>query len=137
MTSVQQQTDRSDISLRKIQILNWLLVFVLAGAAWGAYSAFVGRSVFIGGAIANISFGFLKRDLLSLLSGPLQVAKVRFFIKYYLRLALLVIVLFVLIRYRLVHIFGLLVGLSTVVISIGVNVAGAARKIYFSMKEAS
>lgn len=129
--------ETSDISLRNIQVLNWLLLAVMAGAAWLIWSAFIARSVFLGGAIVNISFGFLKRDLLMVLSGPLQVAKVRFFIKYYLRLTLLVIVLFLLVRYRLAHIIGLLAGLSTVVLGIGVNVAGAAKKIYFSMKEAS
>lgn len=129
MASDQEHHERSDISLRKIQVFNWLLLVVMAGAAWPVFSALVARSVFVGGAVANISFGFLKRDLLRLLAGPLQVAKVHFFIKYYLRLALLAVVLFVLVRYRLVHIFGLLAGLSTVVLSIGINVTGVAKKI--------
>jgi hypothetical protein len=129
MASDQEHRERSDLSLRKIQVFNWLLLLVMAGAAWLFFSALVARSVFVGGAVANISFGLLQRDLLRLFDGPLQVAKVRFFIKYYLRLALLATVLFVLVRYRLVHIFGLLAGLSTVMLSIGINVAGLAKKI--------
>lgn len=123
----------SDLSLRKMQAFNWLLLVVMTGAAWATYSAFIARSVFLGGAVVNISFALLKRDLLLVLNGPLQAAKVSFFIKYYLRLTLLAIVLFLLISSKLVHIVGLLVGLSTVVLSIGVVVAGAAKKMYSSL----
>ncbi len=127
----------SDISLRKIQIFNWVLLLVMSGAAWPISSPLIAQSVFLGGAVANISFWFLKRDLLRVLNGPLRAAKALFFIKYYLRLTLLVIVLFVFIRYKLVHFIGMLVGLSTVMLSIGVSVASAVKKMYFSIKEAS
>jgi hypothetical protein len=49
----------------------------------------------------------------------------------------LALVLFFLIKYRSIHIIGLLVGLSTVVISIGITVAEAAKKVSLTAKEAS
>lgn len=119
-----------EVSLTKVMVCNWLLLGVLTGLAWLGYSGFHARSVFIGGAIANLSFLLLKRDLLRLLAGPLDAVKPLFFMRYYLRLFVVVGVLFLLVRYRLVHTFALLIGLSTVLLGIGLAVMVAARSIY-------
>ena len=78
----------------------------------------------------NVSFLFLKRDLVRLLAGPLDAVKPLFFMRYYLRLSVVVGVLFLLIRYQLVHALALLVGLSTVLVGIGLAVMVAAKTIY-------
>lgn len=121
-----------EVSLSKVMLFNWLLLGVLTGLAWLGYSGFHARSVFIGGAIANVSFLFLKRDLLKLLAGPLEAVKPKplFFMRYYLRLFVVVGVLFLLVRFRLVHTPALLVGLSTVLLGIGLAVMIAAKGIY-------
>ena len=119
-----------EVSLAKVMVCNWMLLGVLTGLAWLGYSGLHARSVFIGGAIANLSFLFLKRDLLRLLAGPLEAVKPLFFMRYYLRLFVVVGVLFLLVRYRLVHPFALLIGLSTVLLGIGLAVMVAARSIY-------
>ncbi|OGQ87648.1 MAG: hypothetical protein A2512_13085 [Deltaproteobacteria bacterium RIFOXYD12_FULL_56_24] len=119
-----------EVSLGKVMLFNWLLLVVLTGLGWLGYSGFHALSVFIGGAIANVSFLFLKRDLLRLLSGPLEAVKPLFFMRYYLRLSVVVGVLFLLVRYRLVHPIALLAGLSTVLLGIGLAVMVAARSIY-------
>lgn len=117
--------------------LNWLLLAAMTAAGGLFFTPYFAKGVFIGGLIANISFILLKKDITRVLSGPLTAAKGRFFIKYYIRLAVLAIILFFLVRYKAVHLVGLLVGLSTVVISIGIMVAGAARKVALTAKEAS
>ncbi|MBA3004942.1 MAG: hypothetical protein FP813_14010 [Desulfurivibrio sp.] len=119
-----------EVSLSKVMVYNWLLLGVLTGMSWMGYSGFHALSVFIGGAIANLSFLFLKRDLLRLLAGPLEAVKPLFFMRYYLRLSVVVGVLFLLVRYQLVHTLALLVGLSTVLLGIGLAVMVAARSIY-------
>ena len=119
-----------EVSLGKVMVFSWLLLGVLTGLGWLGYSGFHALSVFIGGAIANVSFLFLKRDLLRLLSGPLEAVKPLFFMRYYLRLSVVVGVLFLLVRYRLVHPIALLAGLSTVLLGIGLAVMVAARSIY-------
>jgi hypothetical protein len=63
-----------------------------------------------------------------LLKGELAAVKVRFFIKYYARLALIAVVLFLVIRHGAVHVIGLLVGLSTVFISIAAVALDSVRK---------
>ena len=120
----------SEVSLGMVMVFNWLLLAALTGLGWLGYSGFHARSVFIGGAIANLSFLFLKRDLLRLLAGPLGAVKPLFFMRYYLRLSVVVGVLFLLVRYQLVHTLALLVGLSTVLLGIGLAVMVAARSIY-------
>ena len=124
-------------SLHRMGRLNWLLLFGMTAAGALFISPYFAKGLFIGGLIANISFILLKKDITRVLSGPLNAAKGRFLIKYYIRLTVLAIILFLLVSYRSIHLVGLLVGLSTVVISIGIMVAGAAQKVALTAKEAS
>ena len=123
--------------LQKMGRLNWLLLLVMTAAAGLFISPYFAKGLFIGGLIANISFVLLKKDITRVLSGPLNAAKGRFLIKYYIRFTVLALILLFLVRYRSIHLVGLLVGLSTVVISIGIMVAGAAKKVALTAKEAS
>ncbi|MEJ2033996.1 MAG: ATP synthase subunit I [Deltaproteobacteria bacterium] len=123
--------------LKKVQILSWLLAASMGLAAWFSFSDTMAKGVLIGGTIAASSFGFLQRDLRRLLSSPLSASKGRFFIKYYARLTLLAALLFWLVKSGQIQVFGLLLGLSAVLLSIAVVMAGEAKKLYFSAKEAS
>lgn len=123
--------------LHKMGRLNWLLLLVMTVAGWLIISPYFAKGLFIGGLIANISFILLKKDITRVLAGPLNAAKGRFLIKYYARLTVLALILFFLVRYKSIHLVGLLVGLSTVVISIGIMAAGAARKVALTAEEAS
>jgi hypothetical protein len=124
-------------SLKRMGRLNWLLLLIMTAAGTFLVSPHFAKGVFIGGLIANISFILLKKDITRVLTGPLNTAKGRFLFKYYIRLTVLALILFFLVRYRSTHLVGLLVGLSTVVISIGIMVTGAARKVALTAKEAS
>ena len=137
MQVASENAGQGDFSLKRLQVLNWLLLGIITGASWLMFSAFAAKSVFVGGAVANISFMFLKKDLIKLLGGPLEAAKVRFFIQYYIRLSVVVIILFLLVKYQVVNTIGLLLGLSTVLMSICITAAGEVKKIYFNVKEAS
>ncbi|MBW2485677.1 MAG: ATP synthase subunit I [Deltaproteobacteria bacterium] len=117
--------------------LNWLLLVVMTAAGGFLVSPYFAKGLFIGGLIANISFILLKKNITRVLSGPLHSAKGRFLIMYYIRLTVLALILFFLVKYKAIHFGGLVVGLSTVVISIGTMVAGAARKVALTAKEAS
>jgi len=117
--------------------LNWLLLLVMTVAGGLIISPYFAKGLFIGGLIANISFILLKKDITRVLAGPLNAAKGRFLIKYYARLTVLALILFFLVRYKSIHLVGLLVGLSTVVISIGIMAAGAAKKVALTTEEAS
>ena len=130
-------TQDSPFSLGKVEVVSWSLLLIMAAAGWVAYSPAIAKSILVGGLLANVSFRFLKMDLLKVMAGPLSAAKVRFFIKYYIRLTMLAVVLYFLIRYRAVNVPGMLIGLSTVVLSILFVVTSAARQIYLTAKEAA
>ncbi|HIJ90290.1 MAG: ATP synthase subunit I [Desulfobulbaceae bacterium] len=130
MTASGSPVSPGEVSLGKVLVYNWLLLLVLTGVGWLGFSGYHAFSVFIGGAIANLSFLFLKRDLVRLLGGPLEAVKPLFFMRYYLRLSVVVGVLFLLIRFQKVHTLALLVGLSTVLLGIGLAVMVAAKSIY-------
>ena len=130
-------TEDYQFPLKKLQFYNWLLLAIMTLVGWLTYSAHVAQAICVGGLLSCGSFEFLKNDLTRLMNGPLNLVKGRFFIKYYARFSVLAVVLFCLIKYGSLNLVGLLVGLSTVVISIGITVAAESKKIFFNLKEAS
>ncbi|MEW6218513.1 MAG: ATP synthase subunit I [Thermodesulfobacteriota bacterium] len=126
----------SPLSVRGVLILTWVLLAGLTLGGWLVGSTLVGLSILVGGLVANLSFLLLKRDLERILAGPLGAAKLAYFVRYYARLAAIAILLFVLIRQGAVHVYGLLVGLSTVVLAITAASLQAARRVYLNTREA-
>ena len=128
----------ADFSLQKIEFANWLLLFFLCLVGVLFTSSYVATSILVGGVIANSSFGWLKKDLTRLFSGSLEGIKARFFVRYYIRLSVLVALLFVLVKTQTVHALGLLIGLSTVFLGVLITLVFETNRIYFNnMKEAS
>ena len=126
-----------EVSLGKIELINWTMLIVLSLLGYAFYDLFIAKSVFVGGILANVSFWFLKRDLTRLFRVPVHGVKARFFIRYYTRFSVLVIILYLLIKFRAIDPLGLLVGLSTVLLSVGMLMTGATKKICLNVKEAS
>ena len=129
--------EESEFPLLTVQMINWLLLLVLVTGSWTFLTPLFAKGVLAGGLIANVSFMILKRDLTKIMAGPIHIAKVRFFLRYYVRLAVLAVILYLLVRYKVVHVVGLVTGLSTVVLSIGFTTAGLVKKYFFVAKEAS
>lgn len=133
---------KNEFPLRRVEIFNWLLSGVITLAVGFKFSFFITKSVLIGCLIANISYLFLKKDLVAFLQGNLlhkgkvKQAKRVFYIKYYVRLTVIALVLYLLISRQVAHPLGLLVGLSVVVLSIGITVTSVIKKFYFNAKEA-
>jgi len=124
------------LPLKMIQLGSWLLLIALVSCGWLFFGLLMARSILIGGLLANTSFWLLKKDLTGLLQGELPAVKVRFFIKYYARLTVLAVILFLLVRYRMVEILGLLTGLSIVFVSISVVAIVGVKKV-LNIREAS
>lgn len=132
----------ADFPLRRVEILNWVLAALLTVIAAFTTPYFIAKSVFIGGFLANISYLFLKRDLIKflqgklLLSGQVRMAKIQFYFKYYVRLGVLAIILYLLVRQGVAHPLGLLVGLSVIVLSITITVTTVIKRFFFTAEEA-
>ena len=114
--------------LRTVLLFSWILLAIMTVISWLLLDVMFVRSLLIGGLLANVSFWLLQRDLTRLLQGDLTAVKGRFFIKYYARLAVITVILFLVIKFGAVHLIGLLVGLSTVFVSIAAVAINSARK---------
>ncbi len=130
--------------LTHVQRFNWILLGALVGGAAYFYSWPVARSVLIGGLLANASFFMLRRDMNSFmhnfsqagmnLQAVKRIEKIRFFVKFYGRLAVLALVLLVLITKVGIDIIGLVVGLSTIMFSVIVVVLSKGSMLYSAQR---
>lgn len=126
--------------LRYVQRFNWLLLAVLIVGSWSVSSWIVAQSVLIGGLLANVSFFLLRRDIQHLITNVSEQGqdgnavtkqeKIKFFLKFYGRLIALVAVLFLLFTCLTINTVGLLIGLSTVMLSVVVVVLSKSRMLY-------
>ncbi len=132
------------MSLQKMQSVCWM---VLAGLTMGSFfvvSVSFAWSVLAGGVISNISFLVSQKDIKgfieSITSSPepeAMQAKAKqgqkgYLLKFWLRIAIIGIVLLLLIKSGAVNIFGLILGLSTVVLAVTFVSLDVIRNYYFS-----
>jgi hypothetical protein len=127
-----------------MQVMSWIYLAVLVLGSWMLHSMFFAWSVFVGGVISIVSFWVCHNDVIhfigSLTSEPdareeknrAKRGKARYLIKFWVRIAIIGIVLLVLIKYQKVNIFGLILGLSTVVFTITFTAVNVARRYFFS-----
>lgn len=134
------------LSLRKMQVLSWVCLLILCGGSWLFYSWEFAWAVAIGGVISIVSFMLTHQDVARFMKSldsseegqgekkTLKVGKSRYIIKFWLRLAIIGLILLMLIKSGKVNIFGLLVGLSTVVFTITLTTVGAAGRYIISSR---
>ncbi|NPU84849.1 MAG: ATP synthase subunit I [Syntrophaceae bacterium] len=102
----------------RLEITNWLVLAVCLVVSALLLSSSFTYGILLGGFISIINFHWLDRDLRGIFSNLTGKAKSALLLKYYLRLAVTAVVLYILISQSLVDIIGLLVGLSVVVMNI-------------------
>lgn len=106
--------------LRDLKTYNWMTLIVL-----GALSFFFMRPAFtlgviVGGFVIIANFGVLQHTIRRTFSdqGEMKAKKMALVGKYYFRLAIMGLIIYIVITKGLVDPLGLTIGLSTVVISI-------------------
>ncbi|MFZ3105709.1 MAG: ATP synthase subunit I [Smithella sp.] len=102
----------------KIEMVNWIVLAVLFVSALILTSIKFSLGILLGGFISIVNFYWMERGLRDLFTNNSKSIKARIIVKYYIRLALIAIVLYFLIAYGTVNVIGLLIGLSVVVINI-------------------
>lgn len=110
---------------RNIEIGNWVALGVILVLSLLFLSGRFVLGVFVGGLVSIVNFYWLARDLKNTLLRHAERAKPFMMMKYYVRVVVTGVVLFVVITKAPVDIFGLVLGLSVVVISVIVMVIGA------------
>ena len=105
--------------LRRIEVVNVILMGLLPIGAWVLVSAKTALGVFLGAAIVTLSFRVLKWQLNKALRTPGKLPqKGRVFASYYLRYVGTLFLVFVVMYYGWADPIAFLIGLSVVVLSI-------------------
>ena len=120
--------------LSAVQRFNWVLLTVLIAGSWYMFSRTQAQSVLIGGLLASVSFFMLRRDIDLFMTNFSQagmnwravkkVEKIKFFLKFYGRLTALAFVLLLLVTWVSIDVIGLVIGLSTIMLSVVIVVLG-------------
>ena len=97
---------------------NWIILalLVLASLPFGRLDLSLG--ILVGGLVAIGGFLWMRRSLTQLLEQPTGGARFRYQFGYVIRLVALAAILAVLIAVVKIHAFGLVIGLSVVVINL-------------------
>ncbi len=124
-------------SPRQLKIANWLVLagLILAGFIWRGREFALG--ILVGGLVVVINFHLLHQALRgtlerALAAGPEETkarAKAFFAARQLLRFFALLAIIFLLVSHGWVNIFGLLVGLSTVVLTLMLAAIGEMIKL--------
>jgi hypothetical protein len=131
------------LSLKRMIGLSWVYLIVLAVGSWVLSSWSFAWAALAGGIISITSFLVSYRDVMGFLdTAALQsqsaerVKKIKksFIVKFWLRLFLIGLILFLLIRFSGINVFGLILGLSTVVFTITFAALGVVWRYYFSRR---
>jgi hypothetical protein len=105
--------------LRRIEVVNVILMGLLPAGAWVLVSAKTALGVFLGAAIVTLSFRVLKWQLNKAFKTPGKLPqKGRVLASYYLRYVATLFLVFVVMYYGWADPIAFLVGLSVVVLSI-------------------
>jgi hypothetical protein len=113
------------LSPRALKLANWIVLALLValGCLWQGQK--FGLGVLVGGLVVVLNFHWLHRNLKGLLDGASQstadqrgTAKAFFAGRQILRFILVLVGLFLLLRQDWLNVFGLVVGLSTTVLTL-------------------
>jgi hypothetical protein len=103
---------------RRLEATNWILLAVLLCGGLLLQSGRFVVGILCGGLISIANFHGLYRNLVSVFTKHLGQARPALLVRYYLRLTITAVVLFIVISRDLVDVIGLAVGLSVVVLNI-------------------
>lgn len=107
-----------DDFIRKLCLKNWFLLLLFGSFSFVFMSLSFSLGILAGGLIVNLSFHSLQKILGKMLDPSSQPRGKALLIKYYLRLFVMGLAIYILISRHYVDALGLLVGLSIVVINL-------------------
>ena len=135
-----EQQDESLVLLRMIEQFNLIIVALLTLSSWYWGSWQLAQSVLIGGVLSSSSFFLLKRNVVQIVNAlpPVgekkqiaQQAKTQGFAwKFYARLTVFALLLATLGLNASINIIGLVIGLSTVMISVVIVVLTQGKRLF-------
>lgn len=134
------------LSLKKMLAMSWVYLLFLVLGSWLISSWSFAWGVMAGGIISIVSFWLSHRDVVAFIDSLSAVqdelagtnsgkkSKKGFILKFWFRIFLIGLVLLLLIKGSGVNIFGLILGLTTVVFTVTLTALGAVWRYYFSRR---
>jgi hypothetical protein len=131
------------LTLQKMQVISWICLAMLTLGAGVVVSFEFALAVLIGGFISIGSFWVSQTEIMRVIhsvtsltaledrQAQAQKGQKGYLIKFWGRLAIIGIVLLVIIKSQMVNVFGLILGLSTVVLTITFISLDVARHYFF------
>ncbi len=127
--------------LQGIQYFSLLMTVVFAVGGWYLRDLQFGLSVLLGAVLVNGSFWMLKRDSTKIIERVAEscsdetksvqkMERIRFIFKFYAKLTVLGLVLYAVSTRMQLNMIGVVLGLSTVMLSVFLVVLGGGRKVY-------
>jgi hypothetical protein len=106
--------------VKQLRIQNWIILMILGGTSFFVMSSDFTLGILLGGLIIIANFNVLQHTIRCAFSpdGVMKNNKLAIMAKYYFRLAILGIIIYMLITKGWVNPIGLAIGLSIVVFSI-------------------
>ncbi len=133
----------SGVALQKMQVISWIVLAVMTCGSAILVSFWFAWSVFAGGVLSIVSFWVSSKDVLRMIGSisslpsledrkaQAQQGQKGYLLKFWIRIVLIGIVLLLLIKSKVVNIFGLILGLSTVVVAVTFISLNMARHYFF------
>ncbi|MBW1634871.1 MAG: ATP synthase subunit I [Deltaproteobacteria bacterium] len=130
--------------LQKMQSVCWIVLALLTLGAFFFVSSSFAWSVLAGGIISNVSFLMSQKDIMGFAESVTSLPELEdrqaradqgrkgYILKFWLRIVLIGVVLLLLIKSGVVNIFGLILGLSTVVFAVTFISLDVLRSYYSS-----
>ena len=144
--------DEEFISLQKMQTVSWFYLLILTLGSWWVMSWSFAWGVLAGGVISILSFMSSHKDVMNFVDsltpeteeesqgdqekkeGSVRT-KTGFILRFWLRILVIGILLLLLIKVAKVNVFGLIIGLSTMVFTITFTAVSVARRYLFGSKK--
>ncbi len=140
--------DEEIFSLQKMQVVSWVYLVVLTLGAWLLKSWSFAWPVLAGGVISIVSFISSHKDVMNFVESltpaieeekdkpaeektKTKQTKTGFIIRFWLRIIVIGILLLLLIKSAKANVFGLIIGLSTMVFTITFTAVSVARRYFF------
>ncbi len=116
---------------KRIEITNWIILAVIFIPSLFLAQLKFSLGILLGGFVSIVNFHWMARGLRGIFQNLQGNPKGTVMVKYYIRLAIMAVVLYLLIANNVVDIVGLLIGLSVVIINILVTMIIALAKKNF------
>ena len=134
------------LSLKKMLVMSWVYLLILVLGSWMIGSWSFAWAVMAGGVISIVSFHVSQHDVTAFVDslvpgqdgavekGDIKRSKKGFILKFWFRLFLIGLVLFFLIKSSDINVFGLILGLTTVVFTVTMSAITVVWRYFFSRR---